>query len=361
MTLADTALVWTALGIALLTLGVGAVTMGTAGVLQYRHRRNRTVEDRLRTELFERLFASDPEWDAWVGGLSRLERRRLRRLLEEFLRKLRGTEHRRLRGLGEALGVQARARRDLKRGRRRFRALTWLALLHESVEPDRLEACCTGDSQLRAGAARVLHEADHPDAPRAGTDLLVTGESLTVFGLDTLYQLNEGTETPLLSLLETGVDDWNDRLLVQVLIVLRYCNIANPRGRLGWLPALLAHDSPRVRAAAVGVLERHGWREQFQAQVNIGALVSDPDASVRHDTYLLLASWNTEHSAGLLRGALESAPDEDLLALARACSLHSRVDLSALPARFDPYVEWVRGDEAVGRGRRVWGVSTAWG
>jgi hypothetical protein len=206
----------------------------------------------------------------------------------------------------------------------------------------------------------VLHEAEHPDAPRIGTDLLVSGESLTVFGLDTLYRLNEGTETPVLSPLEEGAEGWSDRLLVQVLIVLRYCNIADPRGRLGWLPTLLAHESPRVRAAAVGVLERHGWREEFQTQVNIDALLSDPEESVRHDTYLLLASWNTERSAQLLRETLESAPHEDLLELTRACSLHSRIDISTLPARFDPFVEWVRADEATGRTRRVWGVSAAW-
>lgn len=356
----DAFLTWTAIGISLLALGVGVVTLVTAAWVYYTRRRNDTVRDDLRSDLFEHLFSGDPDWAAWVDTLSRTERRQLLILLEEYLRKLRGTEHGRLCDLAAELGVQDRARRNIERGRKRFRALTWLALLNEEVDPDRLESCCSGSSQLRAGAARVLHEAGHPDAPRIGTELIVDGESLTAFGLDTLYRLNDGSETPLLSAMNRGVDEWTPRLLVQVLIALRHCTIANPRDELGWLPRLLEHESPRVRAAAIGVLERHGWREEIHAEIDIGALLADPDAAVRHDTYLLLASWNTDRSGEWLHRALTTAAGADRLALVRAFRSHSRTELPEPSPELEPFVDWVRADEAVGRRRRVWGVSAAW-
>ncbi|MGQ4556800.1 HEAT repeat domain-containing protein [Halobellus sp. GM3] len=358
--IADAVLVWTAGAIALFALGVGVLTLVTSVWIYYVRRRNERVQGNLRPELFERLFADDPDWDAWVSSLSRVERGRLRILLDEYLRKLRGTEHSRLRGLASALGITARAERNVERGRHRFRALTWLALLKEPVDPDLLVSSCTVTPRLRAGAARVLHESEHPDAAAIGTELVVDGDSLTAFGLDTLYRLNNGTETPLLTRLAEAVDDWDERLLVQVLIVLRYCDIADPDGRLDWLPPLLSHDSPRVRAAAVGVVERHGWREAFQSRIDIGRLLDDSEAAVRHDTYLLLSSWNTDRSAAWLRWALTEADDADGLALARAHLSHPRTDVSNATQRLEPFVDWVLADEAVGRRRRVWGVSAAW-
>jgi hypothetical protein len=360
MILTETVLAWTALVITALALAVGGTTMAASLWYHYSARRRESRRERLQPELFERLFSADePEWTAWVGTLSRGERRQLRVLLDEYLRKLRGTEYHQLCSLGAALDLQTQARRDLETDGKRFRALTWLALLSEPVDPAKLEACCTDSPQLRAGAARVLYEGDHPDASRAGTELLVGGGSLTAFGLDTLYRLNNGRSTPLLSMLQEGTEAWSERLLVQVLIALRYCSIETPKGRLEWLPELLEHDSPRVRAAAVGVLERHGWREQFQVRIDIEALLTDPEPTVRRDTYLLLASWNTERSAAWLRWAVTTAKADEL-ALARAYAAHTRIDLSELPADLEPFASWVRADAAVGRRRNVWGVSAAW-
>ena len=362
MVLTGSALFFAAAAIGIVTIAVGIATMATAVWFHYRGRRRESARKRVQSELFERLFAADPEWNPWVGTLSRVERRQLRTLLDEYLRQLRGTEHDRLCDLGSALGISERAKRNLSTDRKRLRALTWLALLEEPVEPERLERYCRDEPQHRAGAARVLHRSGHPDAPEIGTDLLVgDGErSLTAFGFDTLSQLNNGTETPLLASLEAGSDAWNERLLVQALLVLRHCNISDPGGRLGWLPALLTHDSPRVRAAAVGVLERHGWREQLEREIDIGALLGDVDGAVRRDTYLLLASWGDERSAALLRRALDTEDETDMLALVRALVSHPRIDPSEAPDRFEPFVQWVRADEAVGRRRHVWGVSAAW-
>ncbi len=362
MALTGSTLFLAAAAIGIVTIAVGIATMGTAVWFHYGGRRRKSARKRVQSELFERLFAADPEWNTWVGTLSRVERRQLRTLLDEYLRQLRGTEHDRLCELGQALGIPDRSRRNLSSDRKRFGALTWLALLEEPVEPDRLERYCRKEPQHRAGAARVLHRAGHPEAAELGTDLLVAdGEQpLTAFGFDTLYQLNNGTETPLLESLADGFESWNERLLVQILLVLRHCNISDPGGRLEWLPALAAHDSPRVRAAAVGVLERHGWREQLERDVDIAALLDDVEGGVRQDTYLLLASWGNDRSAALLRLALDTEDETDMLALVRAFVSHPRIDPSAAPDRFEPFVEWVRADEAVGRRRHVWGVSAAW-
>jgi hypothetical protein len=362
MIAANAGLAWIAVGIALATLGVGAATM----VVTIRHHlgssRVESARDRVQAELFERLFATDPDWEAWIQTLSRAERRQVETLLEEYLRRLRGTEHARLRDLGTALGIPTRARRELADGGGRFRALTWLALLEEPVDPTRLEACCTDTPRHRAGAARVLYRSGHPDAAAAGTDILLGDgdRPLTAFGMDTLYRLNDGTDTPLLSRLESDADAWNQRLVVQALLVVRYCNIADPGERLGWLPEVLESESPRVRAAAVGVVERHGWRDHLQDEIDIEALLADPDPAVRRETYQLLASWGDERSAAWLREALETDTEQDMLALVRAFLVHPRTELPESIERLEPFVEWVRADESVGRRRRVWGVSAAW-
>ena len=363
MILTDTVLILSAVVVAALTVVVGLATMALSVRHHLASRRRAGVRDRVKPELLDRLFAPEPDWQPWVDGLSRRERQQVESLLEEYLRRLRGTEYARLCELASVLGIPERAKRNLRSGRKRFRALTWLSLLAEPVDADHVKTFRGDTPRNRAAAARLLHRNDHPDAAAVGTDILIGdgGSSLTAFGMDTLYRLNDGSETPLLSRIDAGIEAWNGRLLVQVLLVLRHCNIDNPGRRLGWLPGLAAHESPRVRTAAVGVAERHGWRDQLQAELDIGSLLSDREPSVRRDTYLLLASWNNEHSATWLRWAFVTAgSDEDVLALVRALLLHSRVDLSELPVRLEPYVDWVRADNAVGRRRRVWGVSAAW-
>lgn len=355
----ESLLVRVALGIAALTAVVGIVTLITAGWYHRRHRTEMALRDRLKNELLERLFEPDPGWRQWVETLSNPERRQLRQLLDGYLRQLRGTEHDKLRGLAVELGIPEEARRNLASGRKRFRALTWLALLNEPVGLDRLEQYCTDRPRDRAGAARVLYESFAPDAAQEGTELLLGDRThpLSAFGLDTLYRLNNGSETPLLTV-ANEFDAWDERLVVQVLTVLRYCSIPSD-DRLGFLPELLTHESARIRAATVGVIERHGWHESFRARIDIGRLLADPDATVRSDSYLLLASLGDAWSAAWLQRTMtdESA---DLLALVRALSAHPRIELPEGNPRFDPFVDWVRAEDRVSRRRRIWGVKAAW-
>ncbi len=361
--LTDLLLLDVAVGLALLAALVGAVTLLQAVRFDRRDRRNEAVRDRLRGPLLERLFADEPGWEAWVGDLSGRERRQLRVLLADHLRKLRGTEHARLCDLARVLGVQREARRNVAAGRDLFQSLTWLALLKEPVDPAVLESTCTDTRTHRAAAARVLHASDHPQAGTAGTDLLLGegDEPLSAFGLDTLYRLNEGAETPLLPALSDPERPLAESVLVQALVALRYCHVDQPAGRFEWLPALLGHDSPRVRAAAVGTLERHGWRAAVRDRVDVEALLADPEPSVRYDTYLLLAAWGTEASAGWIRTGFDAPDDREVLTAVRALFVHPRAELPDAEGRVGPFVEWVRADAAVsGPRNRVWGVGTAW-
>ena len=93
-------------------------------------RRDRVRPD-LRTELLDRLFAEDPEWEQWVGDLTAVEREVAESLLDEHLRELDGVEAESLRGLGDALGIPERSGRQLETGGEytRLQALTWLTLL----------------------------------------------------------------------------------------------------------------------------------------------------------------------------------------------------------------------------------------
>lgn len=359
------ALAWfVAVGLAAITGVLGAVTITMAWWKRRKHDRVSETQDRLQEMLLERLFEADPDWNAWIAELSRVERRQLQLLTDQYLRRLRGTEFERLYELAVTLGLPAKAKRDLDSRRGRFRALTWLALLREPVAPERLKHCCTRTQRNRAGAARLLYESDHADAAEVGTNLLIGDgqHPLSAFGLDTLYRLNNGTETPILARVPEEGTDWDTRLLVQVLTVLRFCSLSEPPKQLAWLVDLLDHESAQVRVATVGVIERHGWREPFQSRIDVGELLTDPVSPVRYDVYHLLASWGSEESAALLRGALEGEDDRELLAVVRALSIHPRASLPEPTGRLQPFVEWVQADETVTRRKEPkWGVGAAWG
>lgn len=352
-----------AASIAVVTAGLGILTL----VMTWWNRRTRRRIDKTREQVQERLFGqlfeSEPDWDGLIADLSPVEREQLHELVEAQLRRFRGTEYDRLCNLARKLGIPAEAKDNLETGQNRFRALTWLALLGEPVERRRLQDCCTERRRHRDGAARLLFESDQPEGPTVGTGLLLRDGSrpLSAFGMDTLYRLNNGDQTPLLAKAPSNVATWNSQLLIQVLTVLRYCSIREPVEQLDWLLELLDHDSPQIRAATVGVIERHGWRDPFQSQIDIAELLADPEPSVRYDVYHLLASWGSEQSARWLNQALESADGREMLAVVRALSRHPRASLPAATGRPEPFVEWVQAEADIGRRHDpTWGVTAAW-
>lgn len=349
--------------IALVTLVVGGLTI-TMTWWNYRNaRRTETIRGPVQEQLFNRLFEPDPDWEAWINDLSKEECEQLHQLLEAHLRRLQGSEYDRLCTLARKLGIQTKAKRDIEAGRDRLRALTWLALLGEPVELNRLKDCCNDTERHRAGAARLLYESDHPDAATFGTELLIGdgGRPLSAFGMDTLYRLNDGDETPLLSEVPIDLTTWDDQFLVQVLTVLRYCSVSESPEELVWMLDLLYHNSAKVRGATVGVIERHGWREPFQSQIDIAELLSDPEPTVRYDIYQLLASWGSDQSAKWLQQGLDAHDDRELLAVVRALSRHPRADLPDSIGQLEPFVNWVQAETAIdSRREHAWGITAAW-
>lgn len=361
ISLLDRPFVATAVGIAVVSICTGVLTLALAMI---RYRRDRVREQRqehLRAGLFDRLDETDPAWGEWVRSLSRGEQRELRWLLDAYLRRFRGKEYESLCDLARTVGIPAEARQSLTHGGDRFRGLTWLALLGEPVEPSRLRRHCSGDPTLKAGAARTLYVADRADADEIGTDLILGDgtDPMSAFGLDTLYRLNRGGDTPLLEAAESAHDDWEVQVLVQVLTVLRFCQASEPGEAFEWVVPLCDHDSPRVRQAAIGVLQQHGWRSELQEQVDFEALVSDPQLSVRRAAYVALASWGDRDALGWVNwGLVGEQTDRGCLTGVRALAGSGHTD--ALPSKtyLEPYVEWVEAEQAIGgRRERIEGVA----
>jgi hypothetical protein len=342
---------WAGLAVVALLVTVGTLTLGESIYRRIGDRRRDAVQSDVRFEILERMSDESPDWETWVAGLSEVERDVARTELDTYLRSTEGEEHRRLRELGDALGIASDARATVSDGKRheKLRALTWLALLDEPVDPATLRRSCTGDSDLRAAAARVLHEAGHPDARSAGTDLLLGDGQLTlsVYGLDTLHQLHRDSPTPLLERAATAYTDWRPSLIIQVLAVLRYCGPGDRQAPREWIVELTDHELPAVRAAAVTALEPEGWRPELRETVDVQRLVTDSDPATRQAVYGMLAEWGDatarEHLADAAR--LES----DQRARIRALEpLSTRPDLASPDVtegdagRYERAWRWVR-------------------
>lgn len=341
---------------------IGLVTVGLSIRKRRVERRREDLQQHLSQELFSKLFSDDPNWEKWVKACSAQERRALRRLLPEYLRLIRGAQYDQLCELGVALDMETDAKRKLARRSDRFRALTWLALLGKSVDPARLEKHCTDTPTLRAAAARVLIDSDHPEAALQGTKILLgdgTGP-LSAFGLDVLHQLNNGAENPLLSIAADHAQDWDRRVLVQVLTVLRFCHLNASGEQLGWILPLLEHDSIRVRLASVGLLKRHGWRPTLRAQLDIEMLLADSDSRVRIGTFMALASWGDATALRwLLWGQLIAKTQRERLGHSRALAVHPQGKQLPVSPTFEQYDRWVQAELSIRKQRqRHWGVAT---
>lgn len=303
-------------GIVLLALLIAVAVLTLAeSVYQYRRDRRRDrVRDDVELALLSRMSDPDPEWDEWVASASTPERDVARELLDDYLRTVDGTERQTLVELVRELGIFAEARETLDGGARheKLQALGWFSLAGEGVDPDRLDATCTGGNDLRAAAARVLYEADHPDARERGTDLLVGDGSttLTTHGLDTLYRLYETDPRPLLDRAAAEGDDWGLSLVVQVLSVIRHTGLLAQDADWSFVRDHTTHESPSVRAAAVRAFGPPGWDPTFRESVPVERLLADPHRNVRRATYEVLAEWGDDRSLGLLREALRTEPDQ---------------------------------------------------
>ncbi|WP_245851562.1 HEAT repeat domain-containing protein [Halorubrum persicum] len=322
-----------ALAIAVVVLGsllvaVVIVTVGYSLRAARRRRRRRPIRADLRPELLDRLYGRDePGWSEWVGELSAAERDELESLLDVYLRELDGRDADRLAGLGVALGIDERARREVADGDYwdRIHALVWLALLRDAPDRSLLETHCRGTPRERAAAARVLYAAEVPDLATTGIDLLLEAEprSFSVFGIDTLYRVSESDPAPLFDRAAADFETWEPALQQQVLLVTRHLHTVVGGADLSWVIGALSAPEPRVRAAAWRALDAYGWNRGLRDDIGIDPAADEPVPSVRASAYRTLGAWGDAEAVTALRTAAASEPDDRArVALAEALFPH---------------------------------------
>ncbi|SMO90035.1 HEAT repeat domain-containing protein [Halorubrum cibi] len=331
-----------------LLIATGGLTIGRSVTAAVRRRRRGRVRKDIQAGLYDRLYReSSPEWDAWVDGLSRVERTVAESLLKSNLRNLRGDDAERLRGLGVALGIPERSRRRLNSSRLyvRLRALTWLTLLEMPTNTMREGRYRPEDPRERAAVARVLYPgADEADAPM-GVDLLLEGatEAFTPFGIDTLYRFGQLDREALHYRAEREATRWSPELLTQVLLIVQKIGGPVDPARLGWIVDLLDHDSPDVRAGAARALGVVGWDVKTQQRVPVDRVLTDESSHVRSAGYEMLGEWGDDEAVARLRTALErETNDRAILEGARA--LHGAVgreNSETVPPVAQPAWQWV--------------------
>lgn len=311
------------------TVFVGALALVTSLVLARFDRRRERARPRLVEELFARLDRPDPNWSGWVAELGLVERLVLRRLLARYLRQLRGRERDQLVALADALGIGegANSLLESRTVTNRLRGLVWLTLLERETSTERLRESCTDHSATRAGAARLVWAAGGPEPARDATSLVLWSgdERLSVFGLDTLYRANRRDATALLSHADAEATWWSEGLVVQALTVLAHCQATERTDQFAWLPPLLDHDSPQVRATALIAFARHGWRRELREEVDPERALADPVPAVRTAAYELFGQWADRESLDWLRYGVRNDPD-DRARLAAARALVRNVD-----------------------------------
>jgi hypothetical protein len=314
-----TVVVAVGLVLASLLVSVVVLTLGLSVYAARRRRRRNAVRESLHDELLTRLYDPDgPEWGAWVGTLDGVERSVLERLLEDYLRRLEGSDAETLRALGDALGIEERerARRNARDEFVRLRALTWLTLLRAPSDDADTERPRT--RRERAAVARWLHETDA--SPERGVDVLLgeADEPLSAFGVDTLYRLTERRPEAVVAAAQNH-PDWPADLITQVLLVCRHVESGVASTDLSWVVSLLEHEVIRVRIEAALTLATFGWRDPITDRVFLERLTDDESPLARAAAYTMLGRWGDPESTAVLQRALGNEPnDRARLAGARA-------------------------------------------
>lgn len=345
---ATTIVQWATVGLGSVAISLGMVTVGIAIRHHWRDGRIEAARPAIATEIFSRLDEDDPDWDTWTEGLTSPERTVARTLGKQLLRQVHGNEREKLRGLVARVGVSPkRLQRDVESRStyRTLRALSWLSLLEYPSVVDAALRRCPSHQDVRTATARVLHETGDERAPRTGIRLLVWEgtEPLSVFGLDTLYQIASQEPEYLLSIASDGSDGWNDPVLVQVLTVVRYCQSETDPASLRWVRHCLDHESTAVRAAALATLVEYSWNEQLRNAVSLDDYLTDPEPAVRRVAYQAMRTWDIQDVESFARRVTDE-PD-DLARLAGVRALRHRtgghLPISRTSEAFDRTWRWV--------------------
>jgi len=309
-------LVFVALVVGLLLAVLFYLTLGLSVYRSVKRTRRDRVESSLRTELLDRLFAEQPDWETWTAELSAVERDVVESLLDEHLRELDGSEAETLRELGDALEIPERAGRRLEARNEydRLHALTWLTLLSRP-EPYLESSFEPRTPRERASVVTLLEQTDRlPDAS-TGTEILLDGidGQFTVFGQDTLYRVARQDPAPLLRAANEAYETWPEPLLGQVLAVCAQLETSVRESDLAWLIAVLEGGTEATRAAAAEALASFGWRGSLRERALLERAVNDPSPRVRKAVYQMLASWGDTAALAVLRRALADEPDASAL------------------------------------------------
>jgi len=321
------------------------LTMGLSVYRSVKQDRRDRARERIEGDMLDRLFSDDPDWEGWVAGLSGTERSSAETILDEYLRELDGSDADRLRGLGETLGVPARARRQLIRGNTyaRLDALTWLTLLRR---PDvaALSAFEPRTTRERSATARLYLETGHGE-PKDLVVLLLEGteQPFSVFGQDTLYRVGQRAPEALLTVAAAEYREWSRPLLIQVLQVCKYLDTSIREGDLGWMTASLEDGDEAVRVGAARALGNFGWNEDIRDRLFLERIVADPSYRARGAAYEMLAGWGDDRALSILLFALVSETDDRALlrGLEALVPRRDRVDDATL-AIFGDAWDWSR-------------------
>lgn len=342
--------------LALFLFSLEIVTLLYTWIQEHQERYRDQLRPTIREEMLVRLVADAPDWETWAEGLSTVEKRVARDVLDTYLRQLQGRERARLEQAGEALGIPDQSVTMIREGDRhqRLRALVWLSLLEYPVDPDMLWNHCRDDPTVRAAAARVLYTTESDDAAAIGTRLLLaeTSRQMTSFGMDTLYRLHRDEPDTLFEYASEEVDGWSEAVTVQVLAVVRKFTTLSEDTPTAWLLSLATHDSPAIRAATARAFAGFGWNDDLREQIPLDTLGQDPSPDVRRAVCEMLASWNDDEA----RARLRSIACTDTDARVRLVAMQGLPDDVARETiqtgDTDPVPAWVAAERAI-RGRRV--------
>jgi hypothetical protein len=325
-----------------------------------RERRRTDARRRVRGELFERRQREHPNWDEWIAGLDAVERDQLEAVVDRFLRTVTGAERELFLVLARELDMGKTADTTLDRRAvvPRLRALARLSLLEYPLTGERLIETCLDDQRTREAAARLLlerrEEFQRPEA--LGTVFLVWNgqKALTARGLETLYELNDGRPTALLSQSRWSNEAWKPRVLAQACSVLAECQMTPREDWFEWAFPLFEHDRARVRAGTIQAFRTVGWQEQLRDRIPFRALITDDDPRVRRATYRVLAYWSDERARELLEWAVidEDDPRTQLVAVRGLVSMEAD-PMGEYPAWPDTAWNWIRAEIEATERRRL--------
>ncbi|MDX1745545.1 MAG: HEAT repeat domain-containing protein [Halobacteriales archaeon] len=334
---------------------LGATVLVTTTYAVYSHRKHDqydAVTERMQSTMFTRLDQDEPAWDQLAAGLSDTEREALQELLRDYLDMLKGPERTSLQQLGTELGIDEWAIERLETGypHQRLLALDWLELLGIRVPPPLLYEKCIGEAELEAAGAHLLLTDDPAAARKPGTKLLLSdGTPLSIRGMDALSALYDLEPDLLLEYAEANASGWEPGLLAQVLEVLSMGSSVDPETSLQWVIDRLDHDAPRVRAAALLVLQEYEWRPDVRTAVDLERLTQDPSERVRRNAYHLVGAWGGEETIQTLQNAVTVEPNHRArLEGIRMLAKHVDRTTVALDPSLQRAWDWVEATAAIG-------------